>query len=159
MPKPTNAPEHYVLKPVYTLRLVREGDVHAQPRTTNPHEIARVISSYLRDVPYEHFVVASLSTSLRLIGIHNASNGDIDCTLASPRLAFVPALLCNGAAIIHAHNHPSGDPTPSKDDHALHKRLTESGRILGVSVIDGLIIGADSYYAFAADEIYSLLNP
>jgi DNA repair protein RadC len=73
------------------------------------------------------------------------SRGALDATLVHPREVFKVALLANAATIILWHNHPSGDPTPSLDDHALTRRLVQVRELLGIPVLDPLVIGDDRY--------------
>ena len=74
------------------------------------------------------------------------SIGSVNVTLVHPREVFKPAILLNAAAIIVAHNHPSGDPTPSPEDRALTARLIEAGRLLGIEVLDHLVLTASGEY-------------
>jgi len=76
------------------------------------------------------------------------SKGGFDKTVALPREAFHEATKSAARAVIFAHNHPSGDPNPSPDDLLLFKRLNETGKILGIEVLDHLIIGDRTYYSY-----------
>ncbi len=76
------------------------------------------------------------------------SIGTINQTLAMPREVFRKAIALNAASIVLAHNHPSGDTTPSPEDLALTKRMKDAGEILGINVLDHFIIGHNSYYSF-----------
>lgn len=108
-------------------------------------DVFRVI---LQDEPGEVFGMLCLSTKNRVIGYHEVSRGTLDATLVHPREVFKAALLANAAAIIVAHNHPSGDPTPSADDIALTSRLMAAGTLLGVSVLDHIVIGDGRFTSF-----------
>ena len=72
----------------------------------------------------------------------------LDSTLVHPREVFKAAMLANAAAIVLAHNHPSGDPTPSPDDMALTRRLVDAGRLIGVDVLDHIVIGDGRHVSF-----------
>lgn len=74
--------------------------------------------------------------------------GPLDTLLVHPREVFKAALLANAAAIVVAHNHPSGDPTPSPDDMEMTRRLVAAGGVLGMSVLDHIIVGHGGYYSF-----------
>jgi DNA repair protein RadC len=78
---------------------------------------------------------------------HELSRGTLDSTVVHPREVFKTALLANAAAVIVAHNHPSGDPSPSADDIALTRRLTQAGNIIGIPVLDHLVIGVRSHFS------------
>ena len=76
----------------------------------------------------------------KLIGVHVVSVGTLDASLVHPREVFSAAFLSTAAAVIIAHNHPSGDPTPSGDDRKLADRLQQAGELLGVQLLDFLIV-------------------
>lgn len=87
----------------------------------------------------EHFLVAHLDTKNRLRGIEDTAIGTDSTALIHPSCVFRAALLASACAIICAHNHPSGDLTPSTEDRHLVTRLVHAGAILGVSLLDFLI--------------------
>jgi DNA repair protein RadC len=89
----------------------------------------------------EEFVLVTLDTKYRPIRIVRITRGTLDASLVHPREVFRPAILDAAAAVLLVHNHPSGDPTPSKEDIAVTDRLTEAGNIIGVRVLDHLVIG------------------
>lgn len=128
---------------------VRELDVRYKPGRVplpvagdvgQPREAARVAMALLAGVTVEHVIALHLDTKLQLIGIHRVSVGTLNASLAHPRDVFTAALLTNAAGLILAHNHPSGDPTPSPEDRALVARLTQAGVLLGVELHDALIL-------------------
>ena len=79
-------------------------------------------------------------TKHTLIGIHVVSVGTLDASLVHPREVFKAAYLSNASALILAHNHPSGDPTPSGEDRALSDRLRQAGELLGITLLDFVIV-------------------
>ena len=81
-----------------------------------------------------------VTTKHRVIAYYEVSRGTLDATLVHPREVFKAAILANAAAIVVAHNHPSGDPTPSIDDLALTARLKQAGEVLGIPVLDHIIL-------------------
>jgi DNA repair protein RadC len=109
---------------------------------------AAYLRPLLEDEPVEVVGVLCLTTRLVPIGWHEISRGTLDGTLVHPREAFKAAILTNAAGIILAHNHPSGDPTPSSYDDVLTKRLREAGELLGIPVHDHVILGEGSYYSY-----------
>ena len=136
-----------------TIRYSVKADVTGQPvvigRTlSTPAASAAALAALLQDEPGEVFAILCLSTKHRVIAYHEVSRGTLDATLVHPREVFKAALLSNAASIILTHNHPSGDPTPSPDDHQLTRRLVDAGRLIGVEVLDHIIVGDGRYYSF-----------
>ena len=80
------------------------------------------------------------------------SIGSLTASIVAPREVFKVAILANCANILIAHNHPSGDCQPSKEDRAITQRLKEAGALLGINVLDHLVIGAEGRYFSFADE-------
>jgi DNA repair protein RadC len=96
----------------------------------------------------ELFLTLLLDTKQRLTGVGLVSVGTLDASLVHPREVFKPAVVGNAAAVICVHNHPSGDPTPSREDHEITTRLAEAGRVLGIPLLDHLVIAVDGYTSF-----------
>ena len=96
----------------------------------------------------EHFQVILLNSKGKVIKIVNISTGSLNASVVHPREAFSPAIVNHAAAIVAVHNHPSGDPTPSREDRDLTQRLLKSGEILGIPMVDHIIIGDSIYYSF-----------
>ena len=86
-----------------------------------------------------------LNTKSRFLGENDISVGTVNTTLVSPREIFLEALKKNAVSVILLHNHPSGDPTPSKDDILVTKRVLEAGEILGIDLLDHIIIGDNCF--------------
>jgi DNA repair protein RadC len=101
---------------------------------------------YLLDADREHFVVILLDQKHGVIGINTVSVGSLTASVVNPREVFKPAILANAAAIICGHNHPSGDPQPSREDRAITTKLFDAGKLLGIDVLDHVIIGAEGRY-------------
>lgn len=123
--------------------LIREGKLSVPTRRK---EIKSPTDAYpflkhLERQDREHFVVLHLNSRNQVIAIETASIGSLNNGILHPREVFKGAILNNAAAIIIAHNHPSGSTNPSKEDKWMSKRLKEAGEILGIEVLDHLIIG------------------
>ncbi len=101
-----------------------------------------LIRPKLADKKQEHFVALLLNNRHGLIRLCPISIGSLSASLVHPRELFKEAIAASAAAIIIAHNHPSGDPEPSEHDLVLTKRLVQAGKLLGIEVLDHLIIGA-----------------
>jgi DNA repair protein RadC len=110
----------------------------------SPAEAARLLGG-MRYLDREHFRVLLLDAKNRLLGIETVAVGTLNASLVHPREVLKPAIRRSAAAVILAHNHPTGIPAPSPEDVELTKRLAESGRIVGIEVLDHLIIGDRGY--------------
>ncbi len=140
--------------PVYKVTLVKEG-THSQlerPQVKDAKGAAETLAAYLAGEDREHFVVMLLNGKNRIIGINTVSIGSLSSSLAHPREVLKPAILCNAAAIIVAHNHPSGQLTPSPEDLDVTHRLKVAGDILGVEVLDHVLLAGGKWYSFAEHE-------
>ena len=111
----------------------------------NPDTIASYLFDYFRDSYKEEFLVLLLDTKNRIIKTKRVSIGSLNQTLVHPREVFRFAIMENSNSIIISHNHPSGDPSPSKEDIDITKRLVEAGNFIGIKVLDHIIIGNDKY--------------
>ncbi len=140
--------------PLVRVSLVREAGPSAPlaDAIRTPADAARVLVPLLRDADRETLLVLLLDTPHRPIGAHVVSVGTLDAAPAHPREVFKAAILANAAAVILAHNHPSGDVTPSRADVAMYKRLHDAGALLGIPVLDSLIIGQDAYRSIRAGD-------
>ena len=128
--------------PLYTTRLVRERTFTFPTRdqVRSPADAAAVLAEYFSDRDREEFVVAFLDTANTLTGLHVASVGGLAASIVEPRQVFKAAVLANAAAVLLAHNHPSGNPEPSREDVAITRQLVEAGKVMGVPVHDHLIL-------------------
>ena len=95
----------------------------------------------LRDLPQEEFHALLLDTRHRVIREVLITRGTLDASLITPREVFRLAVVEGAAAVIVAHNHPSGDPSPSPDDRTVTSQIAEAGRALGITVLDHVILG------------------
>jgi len=113
----------------------------------SPEEAYNAITTItnVQEEAQEVFGVLILNTKNKIVAVHEVSRGVLNSSLVHPREVFKPAVLHNAAAIICFHNHPSGDPEPSRDDIEITERLKNAGEILGISVYDHIIVGDDRY--------------
>ena len=107
----------------------------------------------LRNHKKEHFVIFYLDSRNQEIKREIISIGSLNANLVHPREVFEPAVRNLTAQIILAHNHPSGDSTPSEDDLEITKRLVEAGKILGIEVIDHIIVAKDNFFSFKEKDL------
>jgi len=121
------------------------GDEAASVQT--PKDVCQHLAE-IRDRKKENFVVLYLDTRNRLAHKEFVSIGTLNASLVHPREVFEPALRHSAASVILAHNHPSGDPTPSEEDRRLTKRLAQAGELLGIEVLDHVIVSAQKHHSF-----------
>jgi len=107
----------------------------------SPKDAADYLMEDLRYLQKEHFVCLFLNTKNHVIGQETLSMGTLNSSLVHPREVFRAAIKRSSASILCAHNHPSGDPTPSPEDIHLTNRLIEAGQIIGIDVLDHIVIG------------------
>lgn len=109
---------------------------------------------HLRNAKKEHFICLCLNAKNKLIKEETVAIGGLFSNLLHPREIFVPAISSSTASIILAHNHPSGDPEPSKEDLSFTKRIAECGVLLGIEVLDHIIIGYKSFVSLRERGIF-----
>ncbi|MDN5331656.1 MAG: repair protein RadC [Tepidanaerobacteraceae bacterium] len=115
---------------------------------SSPADVKKLLMEEMRFLDKEHFRIVLLNVKNRVISVENISIGSLNSSIVHPREVFKPAIKRSSAAIILVHNHPSGDPTPSREDVEITRRLVESGRILGIDVLDHIIFGNPDYLSF-----------
>lgn len=113
----------------------------------SPEKVFQLCSD-IRDSKKEHFVVFYLSTRNAVIAKEVVSVGTLNESLVHPREIFEPALLHGAARVLLAHNHPSGDPEPSRDDIEVTSRIKEAGRLLGIGLVDHIILTKGRFLSF-----------
>ena len=134
-------------------RMAEEKIRDKKVQLTSPSEVAKYIMPRMRDLKKEVFKVIHLDSKNRIVDVIEIEEGTVN--QANPIIReifykvienFVPSIIC-------VHNHPSGDPTPSKEDIEFTKRIKQGGEILGVNVLDHIIIGDNLYYSFTSGRI------
>lgn len=122
-----------------------------------PETVAGVVRERVPETDMrEHFVALYLNSRNAVLLVHTVSVGSLNASIVHPREVFAPAVRESAASVILAHNHPSGDPTPSAEDRAITDRLRDAGRILGIDVLDHVVIGArGSFVSMRADKVGS----
>lgn len=136
--------------PRYRVMLVKESRATAgDVRISDSQKAYRLLQPLFDGFDREHFMVVGLDAKHAVIGINTVSIGSVTLSIVHPREVFKPAILMNASAVLLAHNHPSGDSTPSQEDRALTRRLKEGGELLGIAVLDHVVLGDGRYYSFA----------
>ncbi|GEM_PF-2052784 len=105
----------------------------------------------------EMMKVVSLNTKLNIVGVDLVSLGILDSCICHPREVFRPAIMRSAAGIILVHNHPCGDPSPSEQDKITTNAIRESGKILGIRMVDHVILAKGSLYSFTDERIIDML--
>ncbi|MEH6989117.1 RadC family protein [Cytobacillus firmus] len=111
----------------------------------SPEDGANFVMHEMRFLSQEHFVCLYLNTKNQVLHKQTIFIGSLNASIVHPREVFKEAFRRSAASIICIHNHPSGDPTPSREDIEVTKRLAESGKIIGIDVLDHLIIGENKF--------------
>ncbi len=135
-------------------RLEADVSEKSRPILKSPEDVAALVRSQLKGKKREHFLVACLDTRNRLINCRPVSVGSLDTSIVHPREAFREAVSCSAAAVIFVHNHPSGDPEPSREDIELTRRLAKAGEIIGIDVLDHIIVCDESYLSLKAKNLF-----
>ena len=115
----------------------------------SPEDVFRNYQSLFKDHVRERFVVFWLNSVNKILGFEVVTEGLLNSSLVHPREVFRGAIVATSAAILIAHNHPSGNPEPSQDDIAITKQLVEAGKIIGINVHDHIIFAGESFASFA----------
>ena len=120
----------------------------------NPQAITEMLNSIfqLNRQAEEYVYMIALNTKDKPLGVFEISHGAVNQSICNPREIFIKALLCGATGIILAHNHPSGDITPSKEDVTVYRRIREASEILGVNLLDNIVIG-NGYFSFMENGI------
>lgn len=129
---------------VKRISLVYESSLQCRPKITSTDDAKRFFDGYWTEHPgndQERFVVACLDTKHRVQCVVSVTTGTLDASLVHPREVFKPAVIEGSSAVLISHNHPSGDPQPSQEDLQVTDRLTEAGKLLGITVLDHIIYG------------------
>jgi DNA repair protein RadC len=135
-------------------RLEADIEEEARPILKSPEDVVAVARSRLKGKKKEHFLVLCLDTRNRLINHRLVSMGSLDTSIVHPREVFKEAVSSCAASVIFAHNHPSGDPEPSREDIELTKRLAKVGEIIGIGVLDHIIVCDKSHLSLKAKNLF-----
>lgn len=142
-----------VIASIYRVTLIKQDELILNNNVVrSPSDGAEVVIEFLKKeyggnlVDRELFIALYLNTKNCVTGIEVISIGSLNASIVHPREAFKGAILHNAASLIVAHNHPSGDTTPSKEDISVTERLVEVGDVMGIEVLDHIIIGEGRDY-------------
>ena len=134
-------------------RILSQSKWLSNRKVTSPQEIADIFVPILRDDNKERFIVVCLNSANKIIKHETISIGNLNSSIVHPREIFKVAIDCSSASIILIHNHPSGNPEPSREDIQITKKIVESGKIMDIPVFDHLIIAGESYTSFVEKRL------
>lgn len=126
-------------------RLMSGRAMETAAKLTSCKDVAELLTREMMYESREIFMAINLNTRMKVESKSIISIGVLDSTLVHPREVFAPAVKRGAAAVIVAHNHPSGDPEPSSEDVAVTLRLAEAAQIMGIRLVDHVIIGSGRY--------------
>ena len=111
------------------------------PQIRTPNQAAAILLPQMADLEQEHLVTLILNTRNRLLKLHTVYVGSLNTSLVRVGEIFREAIRRNAAAILVAHNHPSGDPSPSPEDVAITRNIVQAGKLVDIEVLDHMVIG------------------
>ena len=112
----------------------------------SPQDVANLLMAEMATLEQEHLRALLLNTKNEVLGIQEIYVGNVNSSVVRPAEVFRPAVRYNATSMIVAHNHPSGDPTPSSEDISITKSLVEAGELMGVELLDHLVIGSGNRF-------------
>ena len=119
-----------------------------------PGEVAKLFMDEMRHYDREHFKAVLLNTKNQVLRIVTVSIGSLNASIVHPREIFKPAISASAASIILVHNHPTGDPSPSKEDVEFTRRFAKCGDLMGIQLLDHIIIGSGRYRSLKESGIF-----
>ncbi len=128
-------------------RMMRENALE-RPRIQGPADVYELCAPALRDLKQEEFRVLLLNTQHAVLRELLITRGTLDASVVHPREVFRSAISESAAAVILVHNHPSGDPAPSREDRDVTEQLAAAGRLIGIPVLDHVVVGDGRYVSF-----------
>lgn len=131
----------------------KDTEPDRKPKIRGSRSAFELLYPHMCDLSHEEFWVLFLNRSNQVIGKENISKGGVAGTVVDPRVVFKLAVQHLASGIVLAHNHPSGNLKPSKEDHVLTKKLKEAGNALDIPVMDHIIIGEGEYFSFADEGV------
>lgn len=144
------------IKAAFELASRLEGYSQAGAKTIvkTPEDVVGLVGKRLQSKKKEYFLAILLDTRNQLIKVAQISVGSLDTSIVHPREVFKEAISASAAAVIFAHNHPSGDAEASPDDVKLTKRLAEAGELVGIDVLDHVVIGEGRFLSLKREGLF-----
>ncbi|MDW8518577.1 JAB domain-containing protein [Priestia flexa] len=144
--KPSETKQHAKRVNIVSVKMVKENSfLYPRRNVKSPEDAFILLKQFLGEVDREYFIVVCLDTKNQPTAINVCHMGSLNASIVHPREVLKVAILSNSASIIVGHNHPSNDPTPSREDIEVTKRLTEAGKIVGIDILYHIIMGTDNF--------------
>lgn len=134
-------------------QLVEEKSFRYSARCNKPNLIAEMLNTCfnLCNKTEEHVYLVTLDTRLSITGVFLISKGTLNSSYCNPREILQRCFMVGAASFIIAHNHPSGDQSPSQDDFSVFHRLKDAGNIVGINCLDSIIVSNNGYFSISED--------
>jgi len=142
---PTQPKKDYIYAPVIHLEIVRDASVKVPRCIRTPSHVSDLLMEHYGSNDREVLVVIHVDTRMKILSVEPIAVGGLNISYVNMRELFKGAIVANASSIILAHNHPSGDATPSPEDVSLTRKVKEAGKILGIEVLDHVIVGYNSF--------------
>ena len=140
---------------IVSVRLKKEDTIfYTLPCIKNDEDAAALFREFLSDMDREVVALLTLDSKMKPINLSVVSMGTLNNSLVHPREVFKTAILSNARSVMLGHNHPSGDPEPSKEDIQITARLQQVGELLGIELLDHIVIGRGERYRSLARDGY-----
>ncbi|MCP4724043.1 MAG: JAB domain-containing protein [bacterium] len=134
-------------------RRLASGGPEQNEKVVTPWSVAEKYIPMLESLKQEEFRVLHLNSANRIIGEEIVTKGSLNASIVHPREVFKKAITDSAASIIVIHNHPSGNPEPSREDRMVTEKLKNAGEIVGIELIDHIVIAGKQYYSFAENKL------
>jgi DNA repair protein RadC len=134
--------------PTYTVSSVTRRRQRKQPPCVRaPKDVYQLMRPRVKDADREHFFALFLNTKNGVIAVELVSIGSLNASIVHPREILKPAIAVSAASIILVHNHPTGDPTPSREDIEFTRRFAKCGDLIGIELLDHIVIGNGHFHS------------
>ena len=134
-------------------RFARDPGVIGSP-IRGPGDIARMFMDEMRHLDKEHFKAALLNTKNQVLKVVTVSIGSLNASIVHPREILKPAISASAASVILVHNHPTGDPAPSREDVEFTRRFAKCGELIGIRLLDHVVIGSGRYRSLKESGVF-----
>jgi DNA repair protein RadC len=134
--------------------LVRRRQRKAPPQIRAPRDVYKLLGPRMKDYDREHFMAVLVNTKNVVLEIVTVSIGSLNASIVHPREVLKPAILASAASIILVYNHPTGDPTPSREDLEFTRRFAKCGELIGIQLLDHVIIGDGTFQSLKEQGVF-----
>ena len=135
-------------------RQILKQDAVAAFKVNSPGDVYNIMHPDMKTLKKEIFKILLLNTKNNIIGEEMISMGSLNSSIVHPREVFTGAIRKSAASIVLVHNHPSGNPSPSREDMDITKRLAKVGEIVGIEVLDHIIVAGNEFFSFKENNLF-----